>query len=292
MSLPEEVLKKVRWLDISTRKLVNNLFAGEYHTAFKGAGMTFSEFREYVPGDDVRSIAWTLMARTGKPYIKKFDEERELTLMLAIDISGSGDFGTGQYLKGEMAAFVAAVLGFSAAKNNDRVGLLLFTDQVELYVPPKKGKGHVQRILSEILYFKPKSRATNITVGLQHLMGILRKRSTIFLISDFLDKNYHTALRLLGNKHDVVAVTVQDPAELELPNMGLVQMHDAETGELSVVDTASPLFRKHYKEKMIEIQKQRDQDLRRSQVDVVKIVSGEDFLDPLVAFFNSRHHHK
>jgi uncharacterized protein (DUF58 family) len=292
VSLPEEVLKKVRWLDISTRKLVNNLFAGEYHTAFKGAGMTFSEFREYVPGDDVRSIAWSLMARTGKLYIKKFDEERELTLMLAIDISGSGDFGTGQYLKGEMAAFIAAVLGFSAAKNNDRVGLLLFSDQVELYVPPKKGKGHVQRILSEILYFKPKSRGTNINAGLQHLMGILRKRSTIFLISDFLDKNYHVALRLLGNKHDVVAVTIQDPAEMELPNMGLVQLHDAETGELSVVDSGSPLFRKHYKEKVIEIQKQREQDLRKSQVDVVRIVSGDDFLDPLVAFFNSRHHHK
>jgi len=289
VSLPEEVLKKVRWLDISTRKLVNNLFAGEYHTAFKGTGMTFAEFREYVPGDDVRSIAWPLMAKTSKAFIKKFDEERELTLMLAIDISGSGDFGTGQYLKGEVAAFMAAVLGFSAAKNNDRIGLLLFTDQVELYVPPKKGKGHVQRILSEILFFKAKSRSTNINIGLQHLMGILKKRSTIFLISDFLDQNYNVSLRLLGNKHDVVAVAIQDPAEAELPNMGLVQLQDAESGELAVVDSSSPLFRKLYKEKMSEIQKKRDQELRKSQVDIIRITSGENFLDPLVAFFNSRH---
>jgi uncharacterized protein (DUF58 family) len=289
VSLPEEVLKKVRWLDISTRKLVNNLFAGEYHTAFRGTGMTFAEFREYVPGDDVRSISWTLMARTGKPYIKKFDEERELTLMLAIDISGSGDFGTGEYLKGEVSAFVAAVLGFSAAKNNDRVGLLLFTDQVELYVPPRKGRGHVQRILSEILNFRPKSRGTNLNVGLQHLMGILKKRSTVFLISDFLDRDYNTALRLLGNRHDVVAVAVQDPAEAEIPALGLVQLHDAESGETAVIDTSSPLVRRQYGERVKEIQKQRDQELRRSQVDIVRITSGADFLDPLVSFFNSRH---
>ncbi len=290
MSLPEEVLKKVRLLDISTRKLVNNLFAGEYHTAFKGTGMTFSEFREYVPGDEVRSIAWTLMARTGKLYIKKFDEERELTLMLAIDISGSGDFGTGKYLKGEVAAYVAAVLGFSAAKNNDRIGLLLFSDQVELYVPAKKGKGHVQRILSEILFFKPRSRGTNLNTGLQHLMGILTKRSTIFLISDFMDQNYTVALRLLGNKHDVVAVAIQDPAEAELPDMGLVQLHDAESGEVAIVDSSSPLFRKQYKERVTEVQKLRDQELRRSQVDIIRITSGDNFLDPLVSFFNSRHH--
>jgi uncharacterized protein (DUF58 family) len=289
MSLPEEVLKQVRWLDISTRKLVNNLFAGEYHTAFKGSGMTFAEFREYVPGDDVRSIAWTLMARTGKLFIKKFDEERELTMMLAVDVSGSGDFGTGQFLKAEVIAYVAAVLGFSAAQNNDRVGLLLFSDQIELYLPPKKGRGHVQLILSEILSFKPKSKGTSLSVGIKHLTSLLKKKATVFLLSDFMDKDFNRDLKLLGRRHDAIAVIVQDPAELEIPNMGLVQLHDAETDEMVVVDSASPLFQRLYKEKMIEQIKHRDTELRKAQVDCIQILSGEKFIDPLVQFFQSRH---
>ncbi|MGE3975284.1 MAG: DUF58 domain-containing protein [Bdellovibrionales bacterium] len=289
MSLPEEVLKQVRWLDISTRKLVNNLFAGEYHTAFKGSGMTFAEFREYVPGDDVRSISWTLMARHGKPFIKKYDEERELTLMLAIDVSGSGDFGSGQFLKAEVIAYIAAVLGFSAAKNNDRIGLLLFSDQVELYLPPKKGRGHVQLILSEILSFKPKSKGTSLSVGIQHLFGVLKKRATVFLLSDFMDKDFNQDLKQLGRRHDAIAVLVQDPAEMAVPNMGLVQLHDAETDEMVVVDSASPLFQRLYKEKISTQVKSRDLELRKAQVDCIRIVSGEKFIDPLVQFFQSRH---
>lgn len=289
MSLPEEILKQVRLLDISTRKLVNNLFAGEYHTVFKGSGMTFAEFREYVPGDDIRSLSWTLMARTGKPFIKKFDEERELTMILAVDISGSGDFGSGKYLKAEVIAYIAAILGFSAARNNDLVGLILFTDQVELFIPPRKGRGHVQRILSDILYHKPRSHGTNISVALTHLMGLLKKKSTIFLISDFQDKNFNLALRQTARKHETVAVVVQDPTEIKIPNLGLVQLQDAETGETLTVDSASPLFQKIYGENRRSMAQARDLELRRAQVDRVDIVSGEKFVDPLMNYFQSRH---
>jgi uncharacterized protein (DUF58 family) len=289
LSLPEEVLKKVKMLDISTRKLVNNLFAGEYHTAFKGSGMTFAEFREYVPGDDIRSISWTLLARSGKPFIKKYDEERELTLMLAADISGSGDFGSGKYLKADVIAYLAAVLGFSASKNNDRVGLLLFSDEVELFTPPKKGRPHVQRILSDILSYEPKSRGTKISVALEHLMNGLTKRSTIFLLSDFMDQNFYLPLRQLGRRHDVIAVVIQDPTELEFPSIGLVNLRDAESGEVLTVDSSSPLFRKLYKEQIEVRKKNRDSELRKAQVDRIDVVSGENFLDPLVAFFKGRH---
>ncbi|HEX4923373.1 MAG TPA: DUF58 domain-containing protein [Bdellovibrionales bacterium] len=289
MPLPEEVLKKVKKLDISTRKLVNNLFAGEYHTAFKGHGMTFAEFREYVPGDDVRSISWTLMARTGKPFIKKFDEERELTLMLAADVSGSGDFGSGKYLKADIIAYLSAILGFSASKNNDRVGLLLFSDEVEKFIPPKKGRAHVQRILSEILSYEPKSRGTKISVALEHMMNGLTKRSTIFLLSDFMDQNFYVPLRQLGRRHDTIAVVIQDPLELAFPPVGLVNLRDAESGEIITIDTSSPLVRKLYKEQIENSRKARDGELRRAAVDRIDVVSGDDFVDPLVAFFKKRH---
>ena len=214
MSLPPEILKKVKLLEISTRRLVNNLFAGEYHSAFKGQGMTFSEFREYVPGDDVRTISWPVTARAGKPYIKKFDEERELTLMLVVDISGSSQFGSGEYFKGEVMAHLAALLSFSASKNKDAVGLLLFSDQVEHYVPPKKGVSHVHRILRDLYYFKPKSHGTHITLALDYLYGVLKKRSHIFLLSDFMENSsYDRALKMLHRKHDIVAVVVHDEME-------------------------------------------------------------------------------
>jgi len=288
VALSEEVLKKVRLLDISTRKLVNNLLAGEYHTAFKGSGMTFADFREYVAGDDVRSISWTLMARTGKPYIKRFDEERELTLMLAVDVSGSGDYGSGPYLKSEIMAFIAAALGFSAARNNDRIGLLLFTDRVELFVPPKKGKAHVQRILSEIISFQPNHRGTSLEVAIDQLMQGLKKKSTIFILSDFYDKEFERPLRQLGQKHDAIAVLVQDPTENEIPSMGLVSFHDAESGEQVVVDTSDSLFRKHFKEQTEKMSKQREAQLRKSRVDIVKIDNGEKFIDPLLGYFRNK----
>ena len=246
MTLPAEILKKVKLLELSTRKLVNNLFAGEYHSAFKGQGMTFSEFREYSPGDDIRAISWPVTARMGKPYIKKFDEERELTLMLVVDVSGSENFGTKSYLKGEVITHLAAILSFAAVKNNDPVGLILFSDQVEHYVPPKKGRGHVYRILRDLYYFKPRSKKTKISVALEYLQAMLRKRSTVFIFSDFLDNNYDQALRQIGRKHDLIACVVRDQAEREMPNVGLIELEDAETEEVITVDTSSRSFRLAY----------------------------------------------
>lgn len=288
MSLPPEILKKVKLLEISTRKIVNNIFSGEYHTAFKGQGMTFSEFREYVPGDDVRAIAWSLTARTGKTYIKQFDEERENTLMLIVDVSGSTVFGSKDYFKGEIITHLAALLSFAAGKNNDPVGLLLFSDQVEHFVPPKKGRGHIHRILRDLYYFKPKSNMTNITSAVDHILAILKKKASVFLFSDFQDDKFDQALSLLGKKHDTVAVVVEDPCEAELPNIGLVDLHDSETGEIVTVDTSSPSFRREYKKKNEEKKELRDQKLMKSKIDRIDVTVGEDFVDPLIGFFKRR----
>lgn len=287
--MPEEILKKVKLLEISTRKLVNELFAGEYHSAFKGQGMVFSEFREYVPGDDIRSISWTLTARTGKPFIKKYDEERELTIILVVDISGSTEFGTGNYFKGEILNHLAAILGFSAIKNGDHVGLLLFSDQIEHYVPPKKGRGHVQRILRDLYYFKPKRRGTQISSAFEYLLGVLKKRSTIFLFSDFLDEEFSASLRWLSRKHEVIAITIEDPAERVLPSLGLVDLEDPETGEIISVDFNSTTFRTKYEENLKKRKELRDKEFRLSQVEKINIISSENFLEPLIAFFKKRH---
>lgn len=289
MSLPPEILKKVKMLEIQTRKMVNTMFAGEYHSAFKGQGMTFAEMREYVPGDDVRHISWNMTAKTGKAFIKKYDEERELTLMLVVDVSASGDFGTEAYFKGEVITQLAAILSFAAIKNNDRVGLLLFSDQVEHYVPPKKGRGHVHRILRDLLYHKPQSRGTKIAVALEHLRGVLKKRANVFLFSDFLDQGFETPLRLIGRKHDMVSVVIRDRAELELPDMGVVDLRDAETGEIVTVDTSSKYFRRVYSEEMRKRKHVRDQMLLRSKVDCVEISTHNDFIDPFVKYFQQRH---
>ncbi|QLY26446.1 DUF58 domain-containing protein [Bdellovibrio sp. KM01] len=288
MGLPPEVLKKVKLLELNTRKLVNNLFAGEYHTAFKGQGMTFADFREYVPGDDVRSISWPLTARTGKTFIKTFEEERELTLIIAVDVSGSSDFGTGPYFKGEVMTHMAALLAFSAVKNNDQIGLLLFSDQVEHFVPPKKGRGHVQRLLRDLYYYKPKSHNTKLSNGFSFLQGALKKRATIFVFSDFQDEGFDQSLRLLGRKHDVVACVVNDAAEYSLPSMGVIEVQDAETGEVLTVDTSSASFRKEYEQAVQARKETRDKLLRKAQVDRVDVKSSEDFIDPLVAFFKKR----
>jgi uncharacterized protein (DUF58 family) len=287
--LPKEILKKVKLLEISTRKMVDNIFAGEYHTVFKGQGLTFSDFREYVPGDEIRSISWNLTAKTGKPYVKRYDEEREMTMMLMVDISGSGDFGSGDFLKGEVLVQVAAVLAFAAAKNNDRVGLLLFTDVVEHYVQPKKGRGHVHRILRDLLYFKPRGRGTNLKLALDSLSGILTKKATVFILSDFLSENFDRPLRLIGRRHDVVAVVVEDKAEKNLPSVGLVEMQDAETGEVAIVDTSSSSFRAEYENAFKKLRSERDKQLTKAQIDQVKIDTSQSFFVPLVKFFASRH---
>lgn len=288
MSVPAEILKKVKLLEIRTRKIVNNVFAGEYHTVFKGQGMTFAEFREYVPGDDVRAISWTLTARAGKPFIKKFDEERELTVFLAVDVSGSTDFGSGEYFKGEVMTHVAALLAFSAVKNKDQVGLLLFSDQVEHFVPSGKGRGHVHRILRDLYYHKPLHHGTDLRGPLSHLQGILKKKSTIFVISDFMAEGYDQTLRMLGRKHDVVALVVRDRLERELPQLGVVDLQDAETGEIMTVDTSSSEFRETFEREVKKRAEVRDKLLRQAQVDRVDIDASGSFVDPLIEYFRRR----
>lgn len=287
--LPPEIAKKVKLLEISTRRLVNSLFAGQYHSAFRGQGMTFAEFREYVPGDDVRTISWPVTARTGKTFIKKFDEERELTLMLAVDVSGSLDFGSKDNFKGEVIAHLAALLGFSAAKNNDYVGLLLFSDQVEHFVPPKKGRGHIQRILRDIYYHRPKSSGTRIGSALEFMQGFLKKRANVFVFSDFQDSApFSTSLRMLARKHDAIACVVQDPAELRLPDIGLVDLQDPENGEVITVDTGSASFRRAYEEHMKRVKIERDRELRKSGVDRIDLLTEGDFVQPLISYFRSK----
>jgi uncharacterized protein (DUF58 family) len=286
--LPAEILKKVKLLELNTRKLVNNMFAGEYHTVFKGQGMTFSEFREYVPGDDVRAISWALTARAGKPYIKKFDEEREMTLLLVVDVSGSSDFGSTEYFKGEVMTHLSALLAFSATKNKDQVGLVLFSDQVEHYVPPKRGSGQVHRILRDLYYHKPKSRRTSIASVLSYISGIQKKRAVIFVFSDFMDQNFDSQLRLLGRKHDVVACVVNDPAEINLPNVGLCELQDAETGEIMTVDTSSTEFQQNWRKLSNARKENRDRLLRQSQVDRIDVDTKSDFVQPLIQFFQKR----
>lgn len=288
MSLPPEILKKVKLLEIRTRKLVNNLFAGEYHSRYKGQGMTFRDFREYVPGDEVRSISWPLMARTGKPYIKQYEEEREQTLILAVDVSGSNDYGTGDRFKGEVMAWVSALLAYSAVKNNDQIGLLLFSDQVEHYVPPKKGRGHVQRLLRDLLYFRPRSTGTRIAVGLDHLLGVLKKKSAVFVFSDFMDEGFDRSLRLLGSKHEVVACVISDPSENTLPDLGLVELQDAETGEIITVDTSSAFARRQFEFESKARREKRDRLLRLSQTDRVDLGTQGDVTAPLIDYFRRR----
>ncbi len=286
--VPAEILKKIKRIEIDTRKMVNNIFSGEYHTKFKGQGMTFSDFREYVAGDDVRNIAWTLMARAGKPYVKTFEEERELTLMICVDVSGSNDFGSRDHFKGETLAYVAATLAFSAIKNNDHVGLLLFSDDVELFVPPKKGKNHVYRILREILFFKPKSTKTKISAGLDYLRGVLKKRATIFVLSDFQDKDYQTSMTYLEKKHEVIAGLVTDPAEFMFPDVGLIDLHDSETGETVLIDTSNPVFREEMKTKFKNDFENFQKNLKRSGVDSFTFEADDNFHKSLLAFFKRR----
>lgn len=250
--------------------------------------MTFSEFREYVPGDDVRTISWALTARTGKVYIKKFDEERELTLMLVVDVSGSLDFGTGTDFKGEVATHLSALLGFAAQKNNDHVGLLLFSDQVEHFVPPKKGRGHVNRILRDLYFQKPLHRGTKISAATQYLQGVLKKKAIVFVLSDFNDVGFAEALKTMSKKHDVVAVVVDDPAERVLPTVGLVDLRDAETDQVVTVDTSSRAFREAFEREMKKRFEVRERELRKAGVDRVDVSTNSDFVGPLAAYFKKR----
>ena len=243
----KEILKKVRKIEIKTRRLSDHIFGGEYHSTFKGRGMTFSEVRPYQYGDEIRSIDWNVTARYNEPHVKVFEEERELTMMLMVDISGSEFFGTNQQFKRDTATEIAATLAFSAIQNNDKVGLLLFSDQVELYIPPKKGKSHVLRIIRELIEFTPKSKETNINEALKFLSNVMKKKTIVFLLSDFMDDAYEQTLKIAGRKHDVTGIKIYDKHDEEIPNLGIVPMLDAETGKTQLVNTSSKSIRNNYK---------------------------------------------
>jgi len=285
---PREVLRRVRRLEIRTRKVVDESLAGSYHSIFRGRGMEFAEVREYEPGDDVRTIDWNVSARIGHPFVKKFSEERELTVMLVVDGSGSARFGTGAATKIEMAAEVSALLAFSAIRNNDRVGLLLFTDRVERFVPPRRGREHALRVLRELLAFETAGRGTDIARALEVLRRVVTKRAVLFLVSDFQDRGYERTLRILGRKHDVVAISVADPRESALPPVGLVAAEDPETGAVVLLDAGSAAVRNAYAERAAAHRDGTVAALRRAGVELLELSTAEPYDRPLVRFFRER----
>ena len=283
-----DLLKRVRKIEIKTRGLSNNIFAGEYHTAFKGRGMAFSEVREYQYGDSIRDIDWNVTARFNRPFIKIFEEERELTVMLVIDVSGSREFGTTTRLKKELITEIAAVISFSAIQNNDKIGVILFSDKIEMIIPPGKGKKHILRIIRELLGFEPKSTGTNVSEALRHLTNLIKKRCTAFVISDFIDKPFYDALSIANKKHDIIALHVFDKREQELPSMGLVRVKDAETGAETWVDTSSKAVRYTYAQKAREAVVKIDETFKRCGVDVAKLPTDGDYIVPLMKLFKHR----
>jgi uncharacterized protein (DUF58 family) len=283
-----ELLKKVRRIEIKTRGLTRHIFAGEYHSAFKGRGIAFSEVREYQYGDDIRSIDWNVTARFNHPFVKVYEEERELTVMLLIDVSGSGNFGTNVNFKRDIMTEVAAVLSFSAIYNNDKIGVVFFTDTVEKFIPPQKGRKHILRIIRELLDFKPGSSKTNLSEPLRFLTNAIKKRCTAFIISDFIAPEFEEALRIAANKHDVVALKVSDPLEKSLPDVGLLKVQDSESGAEKWIDTSSKYLRKTYGDwwnRHIETVENR---FNRCGVDFTELSTGEDYVKPLIKLFESR----
>lgn len=289
-----DILKQVRKIEIKTRGLSNEIFAGKYHSAFKGRGMSFSEVREYRFGDDVRDIDWNVTARNSDPYIKTYEEERELTMMLLVDVSGSRMFGTTDKIKKNMITEIAAVLAFSAAQNNDKVGCIFFSDRIEKFIPAKKGRGHVLMIIRELINFKPESNGTNIGEGLRYLTNVLKKRSTSFILSDFMDAEakdktrFEDAMKIASGKHDLVGIRIYDRRETELPDVGIVEMRDAETGKKVWVDTSSANVRRAYAAHWTESNDLVDQTLKRCRVDNVMIATGEDYVKSLMKLFKRR----
>jgi len=283
-----ELIKKVRKIEIKTRGLSKNIFAGEYHSAFKGRGMTFAEVREYQYGDDIRSIDWNVTARFGHPYIKVFEEERELTVVLLIDVSGSREFGTVTQLKKDIFTEVAATLAFSTIQNNDKIGVIFFSDKIEKFIPPKKGKKHVLQIIRELIDFQPESTKTDIAGALRYFTNAIKKSSTAFIISDFMDKNFEKELTIANRKHDVVALQVFDIRETELPNVGMVKLKDAETGERIWVDTTDKRLRTTYKHAWGEGQLALQKSFTKSGVDLVSMTTSDDYVRTLMKLFKMR----
>ncbi len=286
--LPKEIIRKVRRIEIRTKKLVNDVFSGEYHSIFKGRGMEFEEVREYQPGDDVRVIDWNVTARYGHPFVKRFKEERELTVMLLVDASSSGEFGTAQRMRGEIAAELCSVLAFSAIKNNDRVGMIIFTDRVEKYIPPKKGSSHVLRLIREVLYFRPQHTRTDINCSLDFLGRVIKRRSVVFLVSDFLSSGFDKMLSIANKRHDLIAIKIADPRELELPNVGFIELEDTETGERIIIDTRNFEVRRTFQEQALKEKKKLDKGLRSMDLDHIYITTDKSYVEPLMAFFRVR----
>ena len=284
----QEILKKVRRIEIRTNRLVNESLAGEYHSVFKGRGMEFDEVREYALGDDVRSIDWNVTSRMGHPFVKKYVEERELTVMLVVDASASGDFGTVQRTKREVAAEVCALLAFSAIRNNDRVGLLIFTDREEKYIPPRKGRHHVLRVIREVLTTRPKGKGTNLALALESLSRGIRRRSVAFVVSDFLDVGFEKALRIANQKHDLIAIALSDPREKELPAVGILELEDAESGASILIDTWDRRARSRYREEALLRVEARRRLFRQTSVDSVDLSTDLPYDVPLLRFFRNR----
>ena len=286
--IPKEILKKIRYIEIRTRRLVNDLFSGEYHSTFKGQGMEFEEVREYQPGDDIRLIDWNVTARTGFPHIKKFREERELSVVLLVDASSSGRFGTRDRFKSEVAAELCALLAFSAIKNNDKVGLIIFTDRIEKFVPPKKGRSHVLRLIREILYFRPQGVGTDIGLALEYLTKVIKRKSVVFLVSDFFFEGYSKPLQLANKKHDVIAMKISDPRERVFENVGLIELEDAETGEVVLINTGSKEFRREFEARADEDLQNLKRSFKLVNMDFINIQTDQSYIAPLVSFFNMR----
>jgi len=286
--LNRELLKKVKRIELSTRHLVNEVFGGEYHSVFKGRGMEFAEVREYTPGDDVRIIDWNVSARTGTPYVKLFEEERELTVMIMVDASASGAFGTRGQMKRSVAAELSAVLAFSAVKNNDKVGLIIFSDRVEKFIPPRKGRSHVLRVIREVLDHEPKHQGTNLRTALDYMNRVIRKRAVVFMISDFLDEGYEKALKQASRKHDILSFHLHDPWEIDLPDLGLIQLHDSETGETALINTGNAVTRKAYNTHSRQRFDELKTFFKNNRLDYLAVRTDLSYVEPLIQYFRKR----
>lgn len=286
--MPKEVVRKIRRIQITTNRLVNESLAGEYHSVFKGRGMEFDEVREYQHGDDVRTIDWNVTSRAGRPFVKRYVEERELTVLLLVDCSASGSFGSTDKMKSEIAAEISAVLAFSAIKNNDRVGAILFTDRVEKFIPPRRGSSHVLRVVREVLFHEPERRGTCIRKALEHLNLVVHKRSVVFLISDLLDRGFEQTLRTANRRHDVVIIQIVDPREKELPHAGIVELRDAETGEIVRIDTALQWVRDRFRENRARSQAALEKLFDSNRMDHLTVETGAPYDMPLIRFFRER----
>jgi len=284
----QEIIKKVRKIEIKTRGLSSHIFSGEYHSAFKGRGMTFSEVREYMPGDDIRAIDWNVTARFNHPFVKIYEEERELTVIIMVDVSASGEFGTRKQFKKDLITELCAVLSFSAIQNNDKIGVIFFSDKIEKFIPPKKGKTHILRIIRELIEFKPENKKTNISEALRYVINVIKKKSIVFLISDFIGKDFEDALKLANRKHDVVALQIYDHRENELPDAGIIQLKNAETDELIEVDSSNSFVRRKFNELSLKKEKYLNEVFAKSGVDWIKLSTDENYVHQLMRLFKKR----